>query len=123
MYGPHNQVRDGLMALALALGAIESSGRDVSELARTLPESHTAKTKVRCTAPQAEALVAELARAHPGADTTDGVRIELGERRWVMVRPSGTEPIVRIYAEAPSQADLDAMLSEYEAIAHDIIKS
>jgi phosphomannomutase/phosphoglucomutase len=47
MYGPHNQVRDGLMTLALALGALESSGRAVSELARTLPDSHTGKTKVR----------------------------------------------------------------------------
>ena len=123
MYGPHNQVRDGLMTLALALGALGSSGLTVSEMAQTLPDSHTAKTKVRCTPSQAETLVAELARAHPGADTTDGVRIKLGERRWVMVRPSGTEPIVRIYAEAPSQTELDSTLSEYGAIAREIIKS
>ena len=122
MYGPHNQVRDGLMALALALDAIQSSGHTVSDLIRTLPDSYTAKTKIKCTPPQAARLVSELARAHRGADTTDGVYITLGERRWVMVRPSGTEPIVRIYAEAPSQRELDATLSEYADMASKLIR-
>ena len=122
MYGPHNQVRDGLMTLALALDALESSGQTISELVRTLPASYTAKTKMGCTPQQAAHLVSELARVHPGADTTDGVYITLGERRWVMVRPSGTEPIIRIYAEAPSKRELDATLSRYAGMASDMMR-
>ena len=121
MYGPHNQVRDGLMTLALALDAAESSGRTVSELVRTLPDSYTAKTKMACTPQQAARLVSELASAHPEADTTDGVYITLGERRWVMVRPSGTEPIIRIYAEAQSKRELTATLSEYADMASNVM--
>ena len=122
MYGPHNQVRDGLMTLALALDAMESSGQTISELVRALPASYTAKTKMECTPQQAARLVSELARAHRGADTTDGVYITLGERRWVMVRPSGTEPIIRIYAEAPSKRELADTLSEYADMASDMMK-
>lgn len=121
MYGPHNQVRDGLMTLALALQAMSSSGQSISEMAQMLPASYTAKTKVQCSTTQAQIVVSELASTHPDADTTDGVRIKLGECRWVMVRPSGTEPIVRIYAEAASDEDLNAILSEYVSIIHSII--
>ena len=49
----------------------------------------------------------------PGADLTDGVKVAFGPREWVMVRPSGTEPILRIYAEARSSSRLDELLSKY----------
>ena len=54
-----------------------------------------------------------MASGHPNADTTDGVKVALGEGRWVMVRASGTEPILRVYAEGASQGDLDAIMAEY----------
>ncbi len=123
MFGPHNQVRDGLMTMALALAAVNSSGRTLSEMAGELPDSYTAKTKIECSASEAGALIAELVRTHPGSDTAEGIRMELGERRWVMVRPSGTEPVVRIYAEAPSKAELDSTLAEYRDISLKILKS
>ena len=61
----------------------------------------------------ARVALSAMASGHPGADTTDGVKAGLGEGRWVMVRASGTEPILRVYAEGRSQADLDAIMSEY----------
>ena len=53
----------------------------------------------------------------PGADLTDGVKVVFGPREWVMVRPSGTEPILRICAEAGSRARLDELLSRYSEAA------
>ncbi|MEK0367561.1 MAG: phosphoglucosamine mutase, partial [Nitrosopumilus sp.] len=42
-----------------------------------------------------------------------GIKIIIDSKNWVMIRPSGTEPIVRIYAEAESQENLDALMSKY----------
>ena len=115
MYGRHNAVRDGAMTLALVLDLL-ASGRagTLSEAAAALPPSFTAKDKVPCgSADAARVALSAMASGHPGADTTDGVKAGLGEGRWVMVRASGTEPILRVYAEGRSQADLDAIMSEY----------
>jgi phosphoglucomutase len=44
-------------------------------------------------------------------DRTDGLKMILSDRRWVLMRPSGTEPVVRLYCEAASQAELDKLVS------------
>jgi phosphomannomutase len=44
-------------------------------------------------------------------DTTDGVKLFLEDRSWLLMRPSGTEPLLRIYAEAKSEATLKALLA------------
>lgn len=113
MYGRHNQVRDGLMTLALALSVLASSGNTMSENISSLPASFTTKDKIRCTPAQASQVIEALYRASPDSDTTDGIKISLGPSKWVMIRPSGTEPIIRIYAEAPSAHALNALISEY----------
>lgn len=118
MYARHNQVRDGVMTLGLMLEALASSGSALSELASSLPPSHTAKTKVRCSPERAAHIMERLRAENPGADATDGIKITSGPREWAMVRPSGTEPMLRIYAEAPSRARLEQLLSEYsEAVS------
>lgn len=116
MYGAHNPVRDGVMTLGLMLEAV-SGGAAVSQLAGSLPPSHTAKTKVPCAAGRAARVVEQIRAANPGAYSSDGVKVVLGPREWVMVRPSGTEPILRIYAEAPSAGRLAELLSEYADLA------
>ena len=115
MYGPHGASRDGGMALALALHMLASAppGETLSGLAGSLPPSFTGKAKVPCPPGDAARVLAVLAAAHPGADATDGVRAELGGGRWAMVRQSGTEPVLRVYAEAGSRGELDAVLEEY----------
>ena len=49
---------------------------------------------------------------NPNSDTTDGIKIIFDTKNWLMVRPSGTEPIIRIYAEGESQEKLDNIMSE-----------
>ena len=43
-------------------------------------------------------------------DRTDGLKLIFEDESWVLMRPSGTEPVVRFYAESSSQADVDKLL-------------
>jgi len=113
MYGRHNQVRDGCMTLALMLDLLANSGRTIGENLELLPEFFTTKDKVSCTKQEAKMLVRELKKEHKNHDTTDGIKIIFDEKNWVMIRPSGTEPIARVYAEADSQQKLDRMMVKY----------
>jgi phosphomannomutase/phosphoglucomutase len=113
MYGKHNQVRDGGMTLALVLDLLAGSGRTLSEELALIPESFTTKDKVSCTRAEVKKLIRHLTKEHKNYDTTDGIKIIFDEKNWVMIRPSGTEPIARIYAEADSQQKLDRLMAKY----------
>ena len=49
----------------------------------------------------------------PDSDTTDGVKITIDKKNWIMIRPSGTEPMIRIYAESDSEKNLDNLISKH----------
>ncbi len=112
MYGKHNQVRDGCMTLALMFDLL-ATGKSLSDEIASLPPSFTTKDKVSCSPENASKLISTLKKEFPGSDTTDGIKIIIDYKNWVMIRPSGTESIVRIYSEAESQKKLDALMSEY----------
>jgi phosphomannomutase/phosphoglucomutase len=121
MYGKHNQVRDGCMTLALMLELLADSERKLTDEIGDLPPSFTTKDKVSCSAQDAKRLVTNLKEEYPNSDTTDGIKISIDQKNWVMIRPSGTEPIIRIYAEAESQQKLDSLMSEFTKKAKSII--
>jgi len=112
MYAKHNQVRDGCMTLALMLELL-TRGKSLSDEVASLPPSFTTKDKVSCSPEIVSKLISTLKEEFPNSDTTDGIKITIDPKNWVMIRPSGTEPIVRVYAEAESQEKLDALMSEY----------
>ncbi|MEK6961976.1 MAG: phosphoglucosamine mutase, partial [Thermoproteota archaeon] len=113
MYGKHNQVRDGAMTLALVLDLLSFSGKTMSEETKLLPPSFTTKDKIACSKEDASKLIKALTDQNQNSDTTDGIKIIFDKKNWIMVRPSGTEPIIRIYAEADSQEKLETLMSEY----------
>jgi len=113
MYGKHNQVRDGCMTLALMLDLLATSEKSIYEYVTSLPSSFTTKDKIACSPENVSKLIMALKSEFPNSDTTDGIKITIDPKNWVMIRPSGTEPIVRVYAESESQEKLDALMSEY----------
>jgi len=113
MFGKHNHVRDGGMTLALFLELIVSSNKSISEELTTLPPSFTTKDKISCRKEDVGRIISKLLIEFPNADTTDGIKIDFDKKNWVMVRPSGTEPIIRIYAESDSEKNLEALMKEY----------
>jgi len=113
MFGPHNQVRDGCMALGLMLDLLAFDEELLSQKTNALPISFTTKDKVHCSSEDAKKLIQVLKEEFPDSDTTDGIKIINNQKNWVMIRPSGTEPIIRIYGEAETQENLDSLMSEY----------
>ena len=121
MYGPHNQVRDGCMTLGLMLEMLADSGKSLSQKIEDLPPSYTTKDKLQCSPEDSKRLIQTLKDEYPNSDTTDGIKISIDLKNWIMIRPSGTEPISRIYGEAESQEKLDSLMSEYLQKAKSII--
>ena len=113
MYGKHNQVRDGAMTLALALDLLSHSNKNMSEEMELLPSSITTKSKIECSKQEARKIIQTLMKENQKKDTTDGIKIIFDKSNWVMVRPSGTEPIIRIYAESDSPEKLNDLFAKY----------
>jgi len=113
MYGKHNQVRDGGMALVLFLELLASSNKSMSEELAALPPSFTTKDKISCKKEDVDVIISKLLDEFPNADTTDGIKIVFDKKNWVMIRPSGTEPIIRIYVESDSERNLEVLMKEY----------
>src|SRR6266576_3109663 len=110
MYPALHAGRDAPVAAALLLTLLARSGKRVSELVAAAPRYTIVKAKVERGAGSREQgltrVYAELQRRFPDAraDTQDGLRLAWRDR-WLHVRPSNTEPIIRLIAEAPSGAE------------------
>ena len=113
MFGKHNHVRDGAMTLALMLDLLSKSESNLSQNIKNLPPSFTTKTKIECSLEQSKIVILELLKEFPDSNTSDGIKIQVDENNWIMIRPSGTEPIIRIYGESNSQQNLDSLISNF----------
>ena len=113
MFGNHNHVRDGAMTLALMLDLLSKSQSHLSQNIENLPPSFTTKTKIECSLEKSKIVISELLKEFPDSNTSDGIKIQVDKDNWVMIRPSGTEPIIRIYGESNSQQNLDSLISNF----------
>lgn len=107
--------RDAPLAAALVLGLLAETGAQVSEIVAWYPRYAIVKTKVAGRPENLEALYDALAKRYPDAraDRQDGLRLDWPrQRRWVQIRPSGTEPVVRVIAEAPEREEAEALVRE-----------
>lgn len=96
--------RDAPLGVALLLQLLREDGEPLSRIVRRFPHYAIIKEKLDRPAGPLDAVYAALRAAFPDAeaDTQDGLRLAWPDR-WVHIRPSGTEPIVRVIAEAPTQ--------------------
>ena len=117
MHVPHQIVRDGAMKTALLLYMLAETGKKMSELVDELPVYYPIKTKIPATREQARCAVERVKEHYSGYRliTIDGVKV-LGDGFWVLVRPSGTEPVLRIMLEARTREDAEKLLGEVKSI-------
>jgi len=105
--------RDAVMTVAKILETIAKEGKPLSELVGELPVYYASKMKIECPDDEKEFVMKSIAEEIQNTtdfelDLTDGVKI-LKEDGWVIIRPSGTEPIFRCFAESDSQEKADEM--------------
>lgn len=100
IFPEHQYCRDGAMSCAKLL-EIMADGKKLSEMAKSVPVYFNSKAKVECHDPKVimEKVKADVTTTRMKVDATDGIKIWY-EDGWVLIRPSGTEPIIRIFAES-----------------------
>ncbi len=122
---------DGVLMGLLLMEVMASAGKPlhvlVDELLRDYGPAQYARTDLKLVRPVPKAdLVKKLVTTAPDAiggvgldsvQTTDGIKYYLEDGSWLLIRPSGTEPVLRVYAEAPNDERVRALLDFGEAIA------
>jgi len=117
MHVPHQIVRDGAMKAALIAYLLAERREPLSRLVDRLPRYYPIKTKIPMSRDQASCALRAVSEAFSEYRqiTIDGVKI-VGDGFWVLVRPSGTEPVLRIMLEAKTRGDAESLLSKVKSI-------
>ncbi len=107
--------RDALAGIALFLSLLAKNPMKVSDLRKSYPDYFMSKQKVELTPDlDTDSLLSQMIERykHEQVTTIDGVKIDFAHH-WVHLRKSNTEPIIRIYVEAPSQDQADAVAQDF----------
>ncbi len=109
-YPPHQPVRDGPMTAAQVVDIMAADGESLSKLVEKLPRYANAKVKVPVPAEKKDRILGALLRMTEGQNrvTLDGVKL-IYDEGWILMRPSGTEPLWRCFAEGRSQKTADKL--------------
>ncbi len=123
-YGPHQPVRDGAMAVALILDIMARTGEKLSSLLGKLPKYFIGKGRIECAEQLKQRVLKELVQQAEGLNinTLDGIKIFFEDKSTILVRPSGTEPVYRIYAEAKTGKRVAQIVEEYSEKVKRIIE-
>jgi len=123
-YAPHHPVRDGTMAAVLVVNAVIRNGKSLSRLLDRLPKFHMVKEKIPCNEEAKDRAIHTLRTKLKGriSSTLDGIRVDIEGRGWVLVRASGTEPLLRLYAEAKTEGQLQEILDEFRPLVLKTLK-
>lgn len=118
IYPAHIAVRDGGMATALILECLAARGLTFSRtIGNAFPKFFQAKTKIPVDPEKARLVMKSVEReAGLKVEKVDGVKVWTDEKTWVLIRPSGTEPIIRVFAESDSEDKVNAVLKKFSKI-------
>jgi phosphomannomutase/phosphoglucomutase len=95
--------RDGGMSAAKMLEMLAHTGKKLSAIVDGMPAYHSVKEKIKCKDKEAAMRLIEARVSDGKVDKTDGLKI-YGPEGWVLIRMSGTEPIIRVFAESGTEA-------------------
>ncbi|MEN6444981.1 MAG: phosphoglucosamine mutase [Candidatus Cloacimonas sp.] len=109
--------RDAIAGMALILGLLAETNMPLSALVDSLPKYYFAKDKLILDDFQVNTLLAKILTHYPNyeLDTQDGIKL-IGNKHFIHIRPSGTEPIIRIYTESESTEKSWALCEEAKNI-------
>ncbi len=125
IYPASHYGRDAMVGVALFLSNLAHKGMKAGEYKKTLPQYHIAKNRIDLSD---KALIDKILDsmkerfASGKVSTFDGVKVDFEEKReWVHLRRSNTEPIIRVYSEAPTAERAEALGEEVVSLAKSII--
>ena len=125
IYPASHYGRDAMVGVGLFLSNLAYRGLTVSELKKTYPQYHIAKNKIELSD---KALIDKILNrlkelyANEDVNTIDGVKISFeSTKQWVYLRKSNTEPIIRIYAEAQTPEEAEALANQIIVVAKSMI--
>ena len=125
IYPESHYGRDALVGIALFLSSLAQKGMKASELRRTFPDYQIAKNRIDLT-PETDVdailvKVKEMFAKDPDAvvNDIDGVKIDFPEK-WVHLRKSNTEPIIRVYSEAQTMEEADELGKQLMQVVYDM---
>ena len=107
--------RDALVGIALFLSLLAERGCSVAQLKSSYPQYYMSKDKIQLNPTlDVDAVLSKMEDRYQQEEplTIDGVKIDF-EAAWVHMRKSNTEPIIRVYAEAQTQEEADAMTNRF----------
>ena len=123
-------VPDGPLAAAKILEMLDSSGKKLSELLDGVPEYPMVREKLACPDEKKTVVMGRFRRkvgrefkGIKGILTIDGVRLSLKDGSWVLVRPSGTEPYIRVTAEGKTSARAKEIAGKAAKVLKGILRS
>ena len=125
IYPESHYGRDALVGIALFLSSLVQKGCKVSELRATFPEYFIAKNRIDLTASTDVDAILEKVKEQYGkqADVKvtdiDGVKLDFPDK-WVHLRKSNTEPIIRVYSEASTMEEADALGKKLMQVVYDM---
>lgn len=110
-------VRDSFVGIAQILDAMAATGKTVAQLADEIPRYELVKRKTNVELTRVPEMLDKVAKEFKDlpCDRLDGLRIDHGDA-WVLLRGSNTEPIIRVFAEAPNREKADRLCDEIERI-------
>ena len=125
IYPESHYGRDALVGIALFLSSLAQKGCTVSELRKTFPDYQIAKNRIDLTpGTDVDAILAKVKEmfANDNSATVndiDGVKIDFPDR-WVHLRKSNTEPIIRVYSEAQTMKQADDLGKQLMQVVYDM---
>ena len=124
IYPESHYGRDALVGIALFLSNLAHKGCKVSELRATYPNYFIAKNRIDLTpSTDVDAILERVKELYKDEQVNDidGVKIDFADK-WVHLRKSNTEPIIRIYSEAATMEDADAIGKKLMQVVYDMSK-